>query len=71
MGRQMAMTSTQLKSLEDLHNYAQSLATLRPEDKPTTQKLQKVKQTLWLFLLTCAFLCYYLIDKMGEALSLL
>jgi len=67
----MAMTSTQLKSLEDLHNYAQGLATLRPEDNPTTQKLQKVKQTVWLFLLTCAFLCYYLIDKMGEALSLL
>jgi hypothetical protein len=65
------MTSVQLKSLEDLHNYAQSLAVRRPDDDPGVQKLQKAKQTVWLFLLVCAFLGYYLLDKMGEALSLL
>jgi hypothetical protein len=65
------MTSTQLKSLEDLHNYAQSLASKRPEDDPNLQKLQTAKQAVWLFLLVCAFLCYYLLDKMGEALALL
>jgi hypothetical protein len=66
-----AMTSAQLKSLEDLHNYAQSLAGKRPEDDPKLQKLQKAKQVVWLFLLVCTFLGYYLLDKMGEALALL
>jgi len=68
------MTSAQLKSLEDLHNYAQSLASKRPEDDPKLQKLQKLqtaKQAVWLFLLVCTFLGYYLLDKMGEALALL
>ena len=66
-----AMTSAQLKSLEDLHNYAQSLASKRPEDDPKLQKLQTAKQAIWLFLLVCTFLGYYLLDKMGEALALL
>jgi hypothetical protein len=65
------MNEAQLKSLEDLHRYAQSLASRRPEDDPALQKLQKAKQAVWLFLLTCMFLFYYLLDKMGEALSLL
>ena len=65
------MNEAQLKSLEDLHRYAQEVATRRPEDDPKMQKLQFAKQTTWLFLLTCMFLFYYLIDKMSEALALL
>jgi hypothetical protein len=65
------MNTAQLKSLEDLHKYAQDVAARRPEDDPKVQKLQVAKQTVWLFLLTCMFLFYYLIDKMGEALLLL
>ena len=65
------MTATQLKSLEDLHRYAQEVAARRPESDPTVQKLHKAKQTVWLCLLTCAFLLYYLLDKMSEALALL
>ena len=65
------MTSAQLKSLEDLHNYAHHLAGRRPDDDPRLQKLQTAKQTVWLFLLVCTFLGYYLLDKMGEALALL
>ena len=65
------MTAAQLKSLEDLHRYAQELAARRPEDDPRMRKLQLAKQTTWLFLLTCMFLFYYLIDKMGYALTLL
>ena len=64
------MTAAQFKSLEDLHRYAQELAVRRPEDDPKVQRLQMAKQTVWLILLTCTFLFYYLIDKMGEALSL-
>ena len=65
------MTAAQLKSLEDLHKYAQEVAMRHPENDPRVQKLQMAKQTVWLFLLACTFLFYYLIDKMGEALSLL
>ena len=65
------MTTAQLKSLEDLHNYSQSLASKRPEDDPKVKNLQTAKQATWLFLLTCSFLFYYLIEKMGEALALL
>ena len=65
------MNAAQLKSLEDLHRYAQEVAARRPEDDPKLQKLQLAKQTVWLFLLACMFLFYYLIDKMGEALSVL
>ena len=66
-----AMNSAQLRSLEDLHNYAQSLAEKRPEDDPRVQQLQRAKNIAWLFMLVCSFLFYYLIDKMGEALALL
>ena len=65
------MTAVQLKSIEDLRNYTQSLAGKRPEDDPRLRKLQFAKQTTWLFLLVCIFLLYYLIDKMGHALALL
>jgi len=65
------MNAVQLKSLEDLHKYAQEVAARRPEDDPKIQKLHLAKQAVWLFLLTCMFLIYYLIDKMGEALLLL
>lgn len=65
------MTAAQLRSLEDLRQYAQEVAARRPQDDPRVQKLQLAKQTVWLFLLTCTFLGYYLLDKMSEALSLL
>lgn len=65
------MTTAELKSLEDLHRHVQALAAMRPEDDPGVQKLQFLKQTTWLFLLTLTFIGYYLLDKMTEALSLL
>ena len=54
-----------------LHNYAQSLTGKRPEDDPKLQKLQMAKRTVWLLLLVCTFLGYYLLDRLGEALALL
>jgi hypothetical protein len=65
------MTTAQLKSLQDLRDYTQSLAGKRPEDDPRIQKLRLAKQATWLFLLTCTFLFYYLIEKMIEALAML
>jgi len=65
------MTATQLKSVVDLHKYAQDVAARRPERDPAVQKLHKAKQMVWLSLLTSMFLFYYLLDKMSEALALL
>jgi hypothetical protein len=65
------MTTIELKSLEDLRHYTQAVAARRPEDDPRVRRLQFVKQTTWLFMLTLTFIGYYLLDKMSEALSLL
>lgn len=65
------MTTAQLRSLDDLHSYAQELASRRVDDDPVVRKMHTAKQATWLFLQTCAFLFYYLIDKMQDALMLL
>lgn len=65
------MTTAQLRSLEDLHRYAQEVASRSVDDDPVVRKLHTAKQATWLFLLTCAFLFYHLIDKLQEALMLL
>jgi hypothetical protein len=65
------MTTVELKSLEDLHRYTQSLVDQRPEDDPRVRRLHFYKQATWLFLMTLTFVGYHLLDKMSEALSLL
>ena len=65
------MTTVELNSIEDLHRYCQDLAARKVEDDPVVRKLQSAKQATWLFVMTCAFLFYYLIDRMQEALSIL
>jgi hypothetical protein len=65
------MTTAELRSLEDLQRYTQALAVRRAEDDPRVRRMHFLKQTTWLFLLTLSFVGYHLLDKMGEALSLL
>lgn len=65
------MTSAALNSIDDLRHYCQELSTRKVEDDPVVQRLHSVKQITWLFMMTCAFLFYYLIDRMHEALSML
>ncbi len=65
------MTSTELKSIEDLHRYCQDLAARKAEDDPVVQKMHSAKQITWLFMLALAFLFFYLIGKMQEALAML
>ena len=65
------MSTAELHSLEDLHRYVQSVAERRPQDDPRVRRMQFAKQTTWLFMLTLTFVGYHLLDKMGEALSLL
>lgn len=65
------MTAAQIKSLEDLHKHSQELATRNVEDDPVVRKLQVAKRITWMCLLAAAFLFFYLMDKMQEALTLL
>jgi hypothetical protein len=65
------MTTAPFRSLEDLHRYTQELGSRRVDDDPVVRKLHTAKQATWLFLLTCAVLFYYLIDKMQEAILML
>ena len=65
------MTTAELHSLEDLRRYTQSVANRRPQDDPRVRRMQFAKQATWLFMLTLTFVGYHLLDKMGEALSLL
>ena len=65
------MSKEELKSLEELHQYCVALSRKRVEDDPSYRHWQLAKQTVWLTLLTVAFLIFYLIDIMQESLALL
>jgi len=65
------MIDAQIRSPQELHLYAQDLAGRRVDDDPRVRKLQFAKQTTWLVMLALAFLFYYLIDRLREALALL
>jgi hypothetical protein len=65
------VTAAPFKSLEDLHKHTHELATRKVEDNPVVRKLQIAKRITWVCLIATAFLFYYLMDKMQEALSLL
>jgi len=65
------MITARLQSLEDFRRYSEELAKRSVDDDPAVRRLRSAKQIVWLFLLTCAFLAYYLIDKMQEALGIL
>lgn len=66
------MTQAQVKSLDELlRQHSLALAAKRVEDDPATRAWHLAKRVVWMFLLAAAFLFYYLLDKMSEALSLL
>ena len=57
--------------VEDLKSYNQELASRKPEDDPRVKRLQTAKRITWMVLLAAAFLAFYLLDKLSEALNLL
>jgi len=61
----------ELRSLADLQSYTQELAARRVEDDPVVRNWILAKQTTWLSMLTGAYLCFYLMDSLHEALSIL
>jgi hypothetical protein len=65
------MNTSEAKSIDDLRRYTRELATRRIEDDPVVRRLHVAKRIVWMVTLAGAFLFYYLIDKMQEALSIL
>jgi hypothetical protein len=65
------MTASEAKSMDDLRKYSQELAARRVEDDPAVQRWHVAKRIVWMISLAGAFLFYYLMDKMHEAISIL
>ena len=65
------MAQNQLKSLADQHRYRQDLAGKKAKDDPVLRKWRVAKRATWSILLDGAFLVFYLMDKLNEALSIL
>ena len=65
------MSQNQLRSLADQHWYRQDLAGKTAADDPVLRKWRVAKRVTWSILLAGAFLMFYLMDKLNEALSIL
>ncbi len=65
------MATSEVKSIEVLRKYSQGLAARRVEDDPVARKWRVAMRIVWMILLAGAFLFYYLLDKMQEAISIL
>lgn len=66
------MTDQQLRLLTEFHQHAVEIAANRRlEDDPKYQAWCKVKRIAWMVLLAGAFLFFYLISKLHEALAML
>jgi hypothetical protein len=65
------MTAGELKLIMGIQRRSRELAARRVEDDPVLQKWHVAKRIVWMTLLACAFLIYYLIEKLIEALSIL
>ena len=65
------MTSDQLRLLTEFHREAvESAQNRRLEDDPDYRRWCAAKRITWMILLAGAFLFYYLMTKLGEALAI-
>ena len=62
-------SETEPMSLAGQQKHDQLLATRKVEDDLRLRKLLAAKRITWMILLAGAFLCFYLMDKLSEALS--
>lgn len=65
------MSDTDLKSLDDARRQIHQQEDRRARDDRVQRRAQVIKRITWMVLLAAAFLAYYLLDKMSEAVSLL
>jgi hypothetical protein len=69
--RRKGRTQLEIKSLEDARRLVQVVSARNVENNSGVKAWQIAKQAAWLLLLVVAFLVYYLIGVIYEALSLL
>jgi hypothetical protein len=65
------VSQAEIKSLHDVRRHSQELAVQRAGDDRALRWGTIAKRITWMVLVACAFLAYYLLDKLEEALSLL
>jgi|MudIll2142460700_1097286.scaffolds.fasta_scaffold998976_2 translation initiation factor 2 alpha subunit (eIF-2alpha) len=65
------MTSAQLNSLAEFHKQYVDLSTRNVDEDQRVKNARAAKRMVLFILLAAAFLAFYLMDKMTEALSLL
>lgn len=65
------MTAAEPETQQVFHEYLLQLSQRRIEDDPRVRALHAAKRAMWMLLVGCAFLYFYLLDRMVEALSLL
>jgi hypothetical protein len=65
------MTASEANTIEARRRHHQELAARRVEDDPVVRRWHVAKRIVWMIALAAAFLFYYLIDKLREALTIL
>lgn len=65
------MSQTDIKSPADVRRHSQELAARRAGDDRALRWGKVAKRITWMILIAAAFLAYYLLDKLQQALSLL
>ena len=69
--RRKRRTQLEIKSLEDARQLVQVVSARNAENSSGVKAWRIAKQAAWLLLLVVAFLVYYLVGVIFEALSLL
>lgn len=70
-GNRGPMTGSDANTIEEPHRRRQDAAARRAEDDPAVRRWHVAKRIVWMLVVTEAFLIYYLLDKLQEALSIL
>jgi len=65
------MTGIEATAIDAARRQRQDTAERRVEDDPAVQRWHVAKRIVWMITLAEAFLIYYLLDKVQEALSIL
>ena len=65
------MTGSEAEAIEEPRERRRDAAIYRVEADPAVERWRVAKRIVWMVALAEAFLIYYLIDKLQEALSLL
>jgi hypothetical protein len=69
--RGLPMTGSEATAIDESRRRRRDTAERRVEDDPAVQRWHVAKRIVWMVALAEAFLIYYLLDKLQEALSIL